>query len=122
MGRSQVNHPEAKLAHQPSAPSPTSQSFRHSFNLTREQQAQYGIVILKRGNSYFWASREMKPLIHSLSGAFHYFIEPNGGGYIKVFDRRLLMEEKNPRFLYLEHVTLWMQTITYWGTADAFSP
>jgi len=87
-----------------------------------ERQAQYGLVIVKRGNSYYWASREMKPLIRTVSGAFHYFTDPNGGGYIKVVDRRLLMEKKNPRYLYMEQLTLWMQTITYWGTADAFSP
>lgn len=92
------------------------------FSLNPEQQSEYGLIILKRGDSYFWASREMKPLTHSVSGAFHYFINPNGGGYIKVVDRRLLMEEKNPRFLYMEHLTLWMQTLTYWGAAEEFSP
>ena len=86
------------------------------FNLTEEQQVQYGLVILKRGKSYFWASREMKPLLHTVSGAFHYFADPNGGGYIKVVDRRLLMDKEKPRYLYMEHLTLWMQTLTYWGT------
>jgi len=64
----------------------------------------------------------MKPLIHSVSGAFHYFTDPSGGGYIKVVDQRLLMEKKNPRYLYMEHLTLWMQTLTYCGTAEDFSP
>ncbi len=92
------------------------------FNLTREQQSEYGLVILKRGNSYFWASREMKPLIHSVSGAFHYFSDPSGGGYIKVVDQRSLTEGGKPRFLYMKHLTLWMKTLTYWGTAEEFSP
>jgi len=92
------------------------------FNLTKGQQSEYNLVIVKRGNSYYWASREMKPLIHNVSGAFHYFTEPSGGGYVKVVDRRLLTEENNPRYLYMEHLSLWMRTLTYWGTAEEFSP
>ena len=92
------------------------------FGLTPEQQSEFALMIVKRGDSYLWASREMKTLIHSVSGAFHYFTDPNGGGYIKVVDRRLLLEEENPRYLYMEHMTLWMQTFTYWGTAKEFNP
>ena len=91
-------------------------------DLSDAERQEYGVVIIKRGDEYFWASRENKRLVYSASGAFHYFIAPEGSGYIKVADPKLLMEKGKTGFLYMEHVHLWFETITYWGTADRFNP
>jgi hypothetical protein len=71
------------------------------FRLSDNQKLKSRLWIVKREGEYFWASREYRPLGHTISGAFHYFIEPNGGGYIKVVDRRSLLQNENPRYLYL---------------------
>ena len=92
------------------------------FRLSEKQKLKSRLMIVKRAGQYFWASREYRSLVHRISGAFHYFIEPNGGGYIKVVDRRLLFESNNPRYLYVEHTSMWLWTTTYWGSAVKFSP
>jgi hypothetical protein len=82
---------------------------------------KYRVVITKRDGQHFWASREDRVLVHSVSGAFHNFIPPGGAGYIKVFDTHMLpesMRDPGPRFRYMEHLNLWRGTITYWGVSD----
>ncbi len=93
-----------------------------SKDLSDAERQEYGVVIVKRGDEYFWASRDNRRLVHSASGAFHYFVSPEGSGYIKVGDPKLLMEKGKTGFLYMEHVHLLFTIITYWGTADRFNP
>lgn len=83
------------------------------------------VTITRRGNRYFWTSREDRKLEHHIAGAFHYFVEPTGAGYVKVLDTHKLaasLRERGPRFLFMEHVSLWLSTITYWGSAEGFQP
>ena len=56
------------------------------FLLSNTEQEKYRVRIIKNGPRYLWASRENRELVHHLSGAFHFFIDPLGGGYVKVFD------------------------------------
>lgn len=91
-------------------------------SITQGETNKYSLRIIKNNGKYIWASRENKPLTYNLSGAYHYFIEPGGAGYIKVADRRNLMDKTNPRYLYYEHMSLGLQTYTYWGTAEDFKP
>jgi hypothetical protein len=51
------------------------------------------------------------------------------GGYVKVFDRQkwVPMSPKStrtpgPRYEYMEHLTLLLGSITYWGATDTFEP
>ncbi|OGP28836.1 MAG: hypothetical protein A2038_04205 [Deltaproteobacteria bacterium GWA2_57_13] len=91
--------------------------------LSEPDRTKYRVTIIRRGDRYFWKSREDLELVHHISGAFHYFIEPRGGGYIKIFDTHTLpesMRDPGPRFCYMEHLTLWLGTITYWGASDEF--
>ena len=93
--------------------------------LSNTDQEKYRVRIIKNGTRYLWASRENRELVHQLSGAFHLFVDPSGGGYVKVFDNTHLPEslrETGGRFHYMEHLTLWLGTITYWGTFDKFDP
>lgn len=53
-------------------------------------RTRYRVTITRRDGRYFWTSREDRELVDHASGAFHYFIEPRGGGYIKVFDTQTL--------------------------------
>lgn len=91
--------------------------------LSESDRTKYRVTISRRGGRYSWTSREDRELLHHLSGAFHFFIDPRGGGYIKVFDTHTLPEsvrDPGPRFRYMEHLTFWLGTITYWGASEEF--
>jgi hypothetical protein len=93
--------------------------------LTDAQQREWRVLITRRGDRYLWSSRENRELVHHVSGAFHHFIDPRGGGYVKVFDTSVLPEslrDSGPRFRYMEHLSIWLGTITYWGTSETFEP
>ena len=94
--------------------------------LTEAQKNEFRLLITKLGDEYIWASREQRQLDHYKSGAFHYFVDPTGGGYIKVFDQSVLpdfmKDPTKPRILYMEHLSLGLQTTTYWGGAESFEP
>jgi hypothetical protein len=91
--------------------------------LSDPDRTKYRVTITRRDGRYFWTSREDRELVYHASGAFHYFIEPRGGGYVKVFDTQMLpesMRDSGPRFRYIEHLTFWMGTISYWGASTEF--
>jgi hypothetical protein len=54
------------------------------------------LLIVKRGGQYFWASREDRQLVQIESGVFDLYIDPRGGGYVKVLDQRFMA----PDYLY----------------------
>ena len=61
--------------------------------------------------------------MHQKSGAFDYFIEPGGAGYIKIFDSHYPsadVQAKGPRYRFMEHVSIMLGSITYWGSTDRF--
>ena len=86
-----------------------------NLKLSEIQQNEYRLLITKKGDDYFWTTRENRPLIKMQSGDISIFIEPGGAGYIRV-------SEQNGQVLYLEHMANGFQTITYWGTAKKFKP
>ena len=53
------------------------------FQLSDAEQEQFRLVITTRDGRYYWMSREGREVIHHASGAFHYFIDPTGSGYVK---------------------------------------
>jgi hypothetical protein len=78
-------------------------------------------TVIKRGERFYWATRENRELQHVRAGAFHYFIASGGAGYIKVFDAQSLPPSQRAserRYQYMEHLTIGLSTITDWGTAD----
>ena len=91
------------------------------FQLSDAEQEAVRVVITIRDGRYYWISREGRELIHHRSGAFHYFIDPTGSGYVKVLDTAFLPEflrDPGPRFQYFEVLSLWLGTTTYWGATD----
>jgi hypothetical protein len=89
------------------------------------QADQFAVAIVKRGDRYFWASRESRELFHTVSGAYHLFIDPKSGGYVKVEDQSALpaaLRGGGPAIQYVEQLALGLVTVTYWGSADLFNP
>lgn len=92
--------------------------------LDESKRNEFRLLITKVGDQYFWATRENKPLIHTVSGAFHIFTDTDGSGYIKIFDTHALPEsirDPGPRYQYMEHLHLWLGSTTYWGVSDQFA-
>jgi len=54
----------------------------HNINLTGSEQNEYRVLIIKRGEKYFWSSRENRELIKLESGDITIFMEKGGAGYI----------------------------------------
>jgi hypothetical protein len=78
--------------------------------LSKNEQWNYRLEIIKKGRKYYWASRENRELLFRKSEKFYNFVEPNGAGYIRV-----VKTEKG--VLYMEHLTVGLKNITYWGVA-----
>ena len=92
--------------------------------LSTTDRTRFGITITESHGEFYWASRENRPLVHLTSGIYHIFIDPTGGGYIKVLDQRGLGPDypfSGPPVQYLEFLTLGLLTITYWGTVQTLS-
>jgi len=79
--------------------------------LAEAKQAEYELVITRSGAEYFWTSREGKTLRKTQGGAFTYFVS-DASGYVK-------MTDLGGECLYTEHVTLGLQSVSYWGTCTA---
>jgi hypothetical protein len=83
--------------------------------LSESKSNEYRLLIVKKGNNYYWTSRESKLLVLKTSGVFTYFIEPGGAGYIKI-------TAAGNKFMYMEHMSSALQTWTYWGVSSSFNP
>ena len=80
------------------------------------ESEKYSVVIVRSADRYFWASREDRELFHGTSGLYHYFIDPTGGGAVKV------EPAADGTFNYYEQLSLGLATIVYWGSGSAFKP
>lgn len=85
------------------------------------------VTLVERDGAFFWATRENRQMVHVPSNLFHYFIDPRGGGYIKVLDQTGLPADSPLRFAgpdvqFFEHVSGGMSTYTYFGWASHWSP
>jgi hypothetical protein len=81
------------------------------------------VRIVRKGDRYYWASRDNQELTRRVSGAFQLFTDPASGGYVRVFDTSTLpqsLQSEGPQFRYIEHVPLFKGTVTYFGGADTF--
>lgn len=83
------------------------------------------LLIVKRGDRYYWASREDRELVRIQSGVFNLYIDPRGGGYVKVLDQRFMAPDylyEGAPIQYYEHLTMGLGTFTYWGDAERYDP
>lgn len=91
---------------------------QETFNITvtGADQSTYKCVITKEGGSYFWASRENKPMKYVKVGMFDYFVNPDGAGYVKI------AKMKDGTYAYMETMNVTFRVVTYWGIVDKFKP
>ena len=87
--------------------------------LSEAERAEYRVVIVKRGDRFFWASRDNKELGHTVSGDFHIFYALDGSGYVKVtyLQSHVGAKPGRPSVIYMESLHQLLNTVTYWGGA-----
>jgi hypothetical protein len=81
--------------------------------LTAEEARRNRLRVTVIDGRFFWASRENRPLGLTTSGAFSY-LTGGPGSYVK-------FARYGTRIVYMEHATILLSTITYWGELDVLA-
>ena len=89
--------------------------------MSREQSNEFSVqIVVDREGSYFWMSREMKPLVRIESGAYVTYISESG--YVRTYTDAvlpLLRGENLPgidtTYEYVEHIPHLLSSINYYG-------
>lgn len=91
------------------------------YKLSDDERTKALLVIQKTPKGYRWSTRDDRDLVMRTSGAFALFIDPSGGGYVKIAIVRgavaLSDDSCKDGFAYLEHLSMGVATLTYWGCA-----
>ena len=95
---------------------------RLSEDLSREKAVNLGCVISEIGGKYYWATRENKEMVRRVSGAFITFLAVDGSGYVRILDPGAksavsLISPTEAKFDYVEHLSVGLRSITYYGNA-----
>jgi hypothetical protein len=77
-------------------------------------------VVKEIDGKFLWETRGNKPLLKIDSGAFITFFAVDGSGYIRVIkpslkDAASVMSNTEKNFDYVEHLTLGLRSVTYFG-------
>ena len=92
--------------------------------LTADKALEYRLLITKKDEKYYWASRENVEMIKiEGTGAFITFLAVNGSGYARVIKPELkeaasLLSKTEESFDYVEHLTIGLRSINYWGERE----
>lgn len=92
-------------------------------SLSPAEAEQYRCLIHTKGGKYYWASRENKELVRTVSGTFETFMARDGSGYVRIIrsghkSSAALMSETATKYDYVEHLLIGLVTITYFGVAQ----
>ena len=92
--------------------------------LIGKDAANLRCIISRIGDEYYWASRENVRLVKiDGGGAFTTFLATNGAGYVRIIkphfkEAASLMSETEKNFDYIEHMTIGLSTLSYWGKQE----
>lgn len=91
--------------------------------VSKEKASNLRCVISRIEGKYYWASRENKELLRTVSGAFITFFAIDGSGYVRIIPPELkgtasLMAEAESKFDYVEHLLIGLRHITYYGVMN----
>jgi hypothetical protein len=78
----------------------------------RDERQKRRVVITREGDKYFWASRNNTPLYKLDSGDYVTYVAATGVGYVRVLSPR---KSIGRNVTYMEHLTVQMGSITYFG-------
>jgi hypothetical protein len=90
--------------------------------LDSQQAAESAVRVVEHNGRYFWASREMKELKRSESGAYVTYHAIDGSGYVRTAGpllssllKQLSPDQRHAEAEYVEHLLLQFASITYYG-------
>jgi hypothetical protein len=86
--------------------------------LPQDKAIEYKCSITKKGDKYYWNTRENVELIPAQSGIYTTYMAINGSGYIRIIDpeaKKALFKDEELPYNYMEHLLLGLSTITYYG-------
>ena len=92
------------------------------FTLSPKEQKEFQSIITLKDNRFYWTSRENREMIHHFAGAFHYFIDPTGGGYVKIGPGSLYPGLSNASYAYMEVLSLGLSAYIYFGSGELKMP
>ena len=94
--------------------------------VSAEKVSEFACVIVKKGDTYYWKSRENRKLIPAhADGAYFTFYLPNRPDYVRIANptmRELLSAVTGVPFDYVEHLTIGLSSINYYGKATIDLP
>lgn len=98
--------------------------------LDEDASVEATVVIMAIDDRYYWATREMKPMLRSAGGLFTTYHAHDGSGYVRIGPPQFLPElesvpelqmyDPDPdqplQFGYIEHLVSFLSSFTYVGT------
>jgi len=89
-------------------------------DINEDKASEFKCVITKKGDKYFWTSRNNIELNRIQSGVFLTFIATSGVGYVRIIppelkDTAALMSETEEKYDYVEHMLIGLRAVTYYG-------
>ena len=87
-----------------------------------EKKEEYACIIVKRGDKYFWKSRENYEVTKHLIGAYVEYRRPDRCDYVRIANPSIRGDElvnalmfSDSTHHYVEHLTIGLTSINYWG-------
>ena len=92
-----------------------------------EQAKKLDCVIVKKGDKYFWTSRDDHEVEKIVGGAFITFRRLDRPDYVRIVNPDLkkgaaLLDEAAGKFDYVEHITINLTSLTYYGSMMKYQP
>lgn len=120
-----VGHPKVKIvAAAKNHPSMFSE-------VPEEKTFEFRCEIVKRGKKYYWKSRDAHEVKRHLVGAFVEFRRLDRSDYVRIANSTIrgeplaglaLRDESILSYHYVEHLTLGLTSINYWGSVNYETP
>ncbi len=116
-----VGHPSVRLG----AAGVWDESMKGKIQLEKiptEKKEEYACIIVKRGDKYFWKSRENYEVTKHLIGAYVEYRRPDRCDYVRIANPSIRGDElvnalmfSDSTHHYVEHLTIGLTSINYWG-------
>ena len=95
--------------------------------LSPERANKLDCVIIKKGDKYFWTSRDNYELEKVVGGAYITFKRLNRPDYVRIVDPNMkkgtaIVDEAASKYDYVEHIVTHMTTVTYYGQMLKYQP
>ena len=93
---------------------------RNAEKIEQSKALSVACIVKEIDGKFFWETRGNKPLLKTESNAFTTFLAADGSGYIRIIkpsakDALSVMSNIEKNFDYVEHLTLGLRSVTYYG-------